>query len=250
MRNKIKVTFLGTAANGGIPQIDCHCQNCSNFNGGKRSRSSILIRINNRKIIIDCGPDFRQQLLKQNLRLMDIDAIVLTHLHWDHCLGLLELTSGKPLEVPIVVPSILMKNLRDHQLFGFIFKSKFAKFQNKIQGTRVEFIEVPHDPNFPAFAVKLKIDTKNIIITPDISSITKKLNREMKKASLVVFDGTFLKENKHGHISIKESASILSMLGKKVIFTHINHSENKRKIISFLKKFKFRLAFDGMFVKV
>lgn len=246
---KIKIKFLGTGANGGVPQIDCRCQNCrSKFS--IRKRSSILIETNNKKIIVDCGPDFHSQLIENSLRLQNISGIIISHLHWDHCLGLPELTSGKKNKIPIIVHKRLQKDIIKNKLFSFIFESGFAKFQDDISNIKIQFIPIPHAPNFKTFAIKLNINKKIIIIATDIFQINSKLIKEIKTANLIIFDATFLNQTKHWHISIKESAPILNSLNKNVIFTHVNHSENSKEIIKFINKFGFKLAFDEMIIKL
>lgn len=243
------IKFLGTGANGGVPQIDCRCKNCkSNLN--IRKRSSILIEANNKKLIIDCGPDFHTQLVDNYLRLQDISAILISHLHWDHCIGLVELTSGKKLKVPIITHKTLQKNLLKNGLFSFIFENGFAKFQAKVSKIKIHFIPIRHAPRFKTFAIKLIINTKIIIIATDILYINNALIKEITNADLVIFDATFLEETKHWHISIKESTPILKTLNNNVIFTHVNHSEKPREIIKFLKTFNFKLAFDEMRIKL
>lgn len=248
-KEKIKIKFLGTAANGGIPQINCRCVNCVS-NLVTRKRSSLLIKFRNQRLIIDCGPDFRTQVLTENLRLQDLSGIVLSHLHWDHCIGLMELAGGKPCQVPVLAANKITSKLTGHELFSFLFKAEFAKFVPEISVTNVNFIEIPHDPNFPTFAIKIVINDKKFLIATDIAKINKTFALEAKNSDLVIFDGTFLNKSKNGHVCIKESASILKKLNKSVIFTHINHSENSKEIISFLSKYGFKLAFDGMVVKI
>ncbi|MDF2577470.1 MAG: lipB [Chlamydiales bacterium] len=85
-----KFLFLGTASSFGVPIVGCSCQVCispSSYN--KRLRSSGLIILEDKKILIDAGPDFRQQALTHAID--HIDAVLLTHSHYDHIAGLDEL---------------------------------------------------------------------------------------------------------------------------------------------------------------
>ncbi len=86
----MKILFLGTGTSTGVPQIACQCKVCqSNEAKDKRLRSSVLVSVGEVNILIDCGPDFRQQALKYNVS--KIDGILLTHEHYDHVSGLDEL---------------------------------------------------------------------------------------------------------------------------------------------------------------
>ena len=171
IKNKLKVTFLGTGSNGGIPQLDCRCENCSS--GEIRRRASILIEYENKKYIIDCGPDFKQQLIGQNLRLQEIDGIILTHLHWDHSIGLFELTSGQKLNIPVFAGKKVIKSLIEEKQFKYVFDVGFAHIGDKIKGIDLSFKEVDHDELFPTYAVRISVDSgKTIIYAPDISKIS------------------------------------------------------------------------------
>lgn len=82
-----RLTFLGTGTSQGVPMIGCNCHVCqSNDLKDKRLRTSALIEVGELKITIDCGPDFRQQMLREQIK--DIDAVMLTHQHKDHTGGL------------------------------------------------------------------------------------------------------------------------------------------------------------------
>ena len=84
---KLSVTFLGTGTSGGVPSIGCNCDVCKSTNPkDKRLRCSVLIETDSTRILLDCGPDFRQQMLKQSFR--KIDAVLLTHIHYDHVAGI------------------------------------------------------------------------------------------------------------------------------------------------------------------
>ncbi|MDU5344782.1 MAG: MBL fold metallo-hydrolase, partial [Prevotella bivia] len=72
MKNNIKVTFLGTGTSNGVPFIGCKCEVCTSTDPhDKRLRSSALIETENTRLLIDCGPDFRQQILPQPFRKID-----------------------------------------------------------------------------------------------------------------------------------------------------------------------------------
>ena len=79
----LQITFLGSGTSQGVPVIACQCAVCKSENSfDKRLRSSILIESENTHIIIDTGPDFRQQMLRANIT--KLDAVVYTHSHKDH----------------------------------------------------------------------------------------------------------------------------------------------------------------------
>ncbi|WP_435355943.1 MBL fold metallo-hydrolase [Emticicia sp. SJ17W-69] len=83
----MQVTFLGTGTSGGIPVLTCGCEICNSLDyRDKRLRVSVWIEIENKSFIIDTGPDFRQQALRE--RIPNIDGIIYTHEHKDHTAGL------------------------------------------------------------------------------------------------------------------------------------------------------------------
>jgi phosphoribosyl 1,2-cyclic phosphate phosphodiesterase len=250
-KNKsIKIIFLGTGANGGVPQLDCRCRNCKDT-VSKRNRSSLLIEFENKKFIVDCGPDFRISLLNNNLRLSDLTGILLSHLHWDHCFGLVELSGGQPQAVPILVPKKIRDQLLMNSYFKYLFDYKFAIFKraNKV-GINLKYHKVYHDPRYPSYALIIKTENKQICIATDIARITNDLIHEFKKADLVIFDGTFLSKSTHSHIAIEKSVLILSKVCKNVIYTHINHSESSELIKDFLSRHKYSLAEDQMSIEI
>jgi hypothetical protein len=88
----IKVTFLGSGTSQGVPLIACSCEVCKSENfKDKRLRSSILVETSKTRVVVDSGPDFRQQLLRE--KITKLDAVVFTHEHKDHIAGLDEVKS-------------------------------------------------------------------------------------------------------------------------------------------------------------
>lgn len=83
----MKLTFLGTGTSQGVPVIGCNCQVCKSPNiKDKRTRTSVWLHDDSTSILIDSGPDFREQALKANIQYLD--AILITHNHRDHVAGL------------------------------------------------------------------------------------------------------------------------------------------------------------------
>ena len=100
---KLELVFLGTGTSQGVPVIGCNCIVCKSKNKkDKRLRSSLLVQVNSHNILIDIGPDFREQMLESNT--IDINGILLTHQHRDHTAGLDDIRpiyylNNKPIEL-------------------------------------------------------------------------------------------------------------------------------------------------------
>jgi len=83
----VKITFLGTGTSQGVPVIACECNTClSSDQHDKRLRTSLLLETDNTVLLFDAGPDFRQQMLRENVK--KLDSIILTHEHKDHISGM------------------------------------------------------------------------------------------------------------------------------------------------------------------
>lgn len=83
----IQLTFLGTGTSTGVPQLMCDCPTClSSDSRDKRLRASALVNVNGLNLLIDCGPDFRTQMLTYGAN-VPLDALLITHSHYDHVGG-------------------------------------------------------------------------------------------------------------------------------------------------------------------
>lgn len=83
----MKITLLGTGTSCGVPVLGCQCDVCTSSDShDKRTRCSALVETDSTRILIDCGPDFRQQMMPQDFR--RIDGILVTHSHYDHVGGI------------------------------------------------------------------------------------------------------------------------------------------------------------------
>ncbi len=118
---KAKLTFLGTGTSQGVPMIGCDCPVCRSADPrDKRLRSSVLVEYGGLSILVDAGPDFRYQMLRQNIR--HIDAILLTHNHKDHTGGLDDIRAYNLIEhhpVNIYCEKYVEDSLREDYSYAF-----------------------------------------------------------------------------------------------------------------------------------
>ena len=97
----MKLTLLGTGTSQGVPTIGCRCEVCrSTDSHDKRLRTSAMLEVDDLRLVIDCGPDFREQMLRTGVR--QIDAILLTHEHKDHTGGLDDVRAFNFVDYPII----------------------------------------------------------------------------------------------------------------------------------------------------
>jgi len=133
----MRVTLLGTGTSQGVPVIACKCDVCRSADAkDKRLRSAIMIEEGSTRIVVDVGPDFRQQMLRHEVG--DLDAILLTHEHADHIFGLDDIRSFNWLRkspMDVYCEPRVQKNLRS--IFNYVFAT------NKYPGTpQMELIEL------------------------------------------------------------------------------------------------------------
>ena len=83
----MKITFLGTGTSTGVPEIGCPCEVCnSSDKRDNRLRTSVLIELEGKRLLLDCGPDFRWQMIQHQT--YHLDAVLISHEHYDHVGGL------------------------------------------------------------------------------------------------------------------------------------------------------------------
>lgn len=112
--SSIRITFLGTGTSCGVPQIGCQCKVCQSSNPkDKRLRCSTLFETDTTTLLVDCGPDFREQMLRAGIS-KPIDACLITHEHYDHVGGIDDLRPFSYLKkLSLYADSLASKHLRE-----------------------------------------------------------------------------------------------------------------------------------------
>lgn len=253
----LKVTFLGTGTSQGIPMIASKDPVClSKDMKDKRLRSSILISWDDLTYVIDCGPDFRQQMLRENVQ--DIHGVFFTHEHADHTAGLDDLRPFcyKIGEMPIYLNQRTLESLE--QRFQYIFSKEnrypgAPSVQPNLVGNapflvddlEVIPIEVMHG-NLPVTAYRIL----DFAYLTDVKSIANSEKEKLKNLDVLVINA--LRIEKHPtHFNLQQALDFVSEIKpKKTYCTHISHKLGFHEAVSKKLPRNVFLSYDGLKIEV
>jgi phosphoribosyl 1,2-cyclic phosphate phosphodiesterase len=251
------LTFLGTGTSTGVPVVCCECPTCTSLNEkNRRLRASVLI---NNSVVIDTGPDFRQQMLKNSVK--SISAVIYTHHHADHILGLDDLRAfnfAQNRSIPLYADTKTSNTLKQ------VFFYAFQHIENELGASppQVEIINItPYQPFVISGLEVLPLPIlhgKNEILgyrigklayLTDCSEIPARTMDYLKNLDLIVLSG--LRFRPHStHLTIQDAIKILEELNpKEAYLTHLSHEvsyEEGNNFIRTLTQKKFELAYDGL----
>lgn len=249
----LKITFLGTGTSQGIPMIASNDPVCLSENPKDiRLRSSILISWDNFFLVIDCGPDFRQQMLREKVAL--INAVLFTHEHADHTAGLDDLRPFcyKIGEMPIYLNQRTLQSLEKRFEYIFSKENRYpgapSVYSNiidessfSLNGLEVIPINVMHG-NLPVTAYRIQ----DFAYLTDVKSVSSEEMEKLKNLDVLVVNALRIEEHPT-HFNLEEALEFVKKIKpKRTYLTHISHKLGFHdQVAKTLPKNVF-LAYDGL----
>jgi phosphoribosyl 1,2-cyclic phosphate phosphodiesterase len=251
------LTFLGTGTSVGVPVIGCSCDVCISTDPcNNRTRASLFISTPEVKILIDSGPDLRQQALRENIT--EIDAVLYTHSHLDHVVGFDELRAfcwGKSDPLPLYASDSCLNALI--RMFGWAFQpdntnSGYIKPDPRPISNKFTIGDLTIYP-LPVIHGTVethgyRFDTPSgfsFAYLPDVKSIPEKTLHLLDHLDLLIIDS--LRSTPHStHLSLPEVIAIVETLSpKRTLLTHISHEMDHATLSASLTK-NISPAYDGL----
>ncbi len=248
--------FLGTGGSAGVPVITCKCEVCqssSPFN--KRFRPSGLLTVGRKKLLIDVGPDFRDQALRYGIE--DLDGVLLTHTHYDHIGGIDELRIfylKHKRRLPTLSSIETYDELRHRFHYLFMTKQADGTLQSQLDFTilqedfgKVNFLGIPIE-YVSYFQANMKVSgyrIKNFAYISDIRQYDDEVVEKLQGVETLVLSALRY-DPTEVHFTIEEAIAFSEKVGaKQTFFTHIAHELDHDKTNQKLTP-QIRLAHDGL----
>ena len=253
----MKLTFLGTGTSQGVPVIACNCHVCQSVDfKDKRLRSAIHVEIENQSFVIDTGPDFRQQMLRE--RIKRIDAILFTHEHKDHTAGLDDIRSynfRQEMDMPIYGHERVIKQLKKE--FAYVFaehkypgapRIEINSIDNtpfSINGITIIPIEVMHH-QLSVFGFRFD----DMAYITDAKSISEDEKKKLSGLKILVLNA--LQKSPHiSHFTLAEATEMALEIGaEKTYLTHISHNLGAHRDVEKELPDNIHLAYDGLKISI
>ena len=254
----MKVTILGSGTSQGIPVIGCYCEVCQSIDPrDKRLRVSVYIQTdNNKDLLIDCSPDLRQQFLANKIE--HVDAVLLTHEHNDHMIGLDDL---RPINfkqgavLPFYAMPRVIKDVTER--FNYVFRENPYPGGPRIEthvidgdhiniaGVDIKCINIMHG-RLPILGYRID----DFAYITDIKSIEE--GQKLKLLGLKVLIISTLQIEKHfSHMNLEETLTLVAELKPETTFlTHMGHRLAKHEDLLKMLPENVYPAYDGMILHI
>ncbi len=251
------VTFLGTGTSQGVPVIACDCEVCrSEDRHDKRLRTSIMLRDGEKVIVIDSGPDFRYQMLRENVQ--RLDAIVFTHEHKDHIAGLDDIRAfNYKQQGPIDIYATTRVQEALKREFHYIFAE--FEYPGIPQLTLHTIDNTPFDVSgitfIPIEVMHYKLPVLGFRINDftyitDAKTVSPEEVQKIKGTRILVINA-LQRQNHISHFTFDEAIAFAESIGaEKTYFTHISHRLGKHAEVSEALPPGIELAYDGLVVEI
>lgn len=252
----MKVTFLGTGTSTGVPEVGCKCEVCTSANRkDKRLRASVLVHTQGRQILIDCGPDFRQQILDKEF--VRMDGVLITHEHYDHVGGLDDL---RPFcrfgDVQLYAENSVIKNLKMRIPYSFT--------ENKYPGVPTFHLnEVCINESFWIEDVEIKpirlmhyklpilgYRINNFAYLTDLKYIPEEEFEKLENLDVLVINALRIEEHM-SHENLSEALNNIRRISpQKTYLTHMSHHMGLHEEVQKTLPVGVYLSYDGLEISV
>lgn len=250
------VTFLGTGTSQGVPVVACSCDVCINAQQkDHRLRTSVLVEVDDLIICIDAGPDFRQQMLRENVQ--KLDAIVITHSHRDHIAGLDDVRSFNYLSkrpVDIYATSNDQKEIKRE--FSYAFNNKYPGLPRfnfitindndfYVKNTKITPVSVLH---FNMEVLGFRIG--DFAYVTDTNYIPPSSLAKLEDCKVLVINA--LRRRKHAsHFNLEEALRVIEFLKPDTAYlSHIGHLMGFHKDLEKELPIGVNVAYDGLKIEL
>lgn len=258
MSDRLKVTFLGTGTSQGVPVIGSDHPVCLSQNPkDKRLRVSVLLSWNDYTYVIDCGPDFRQQMLTNAVH--RLDGILFTHEHADHTAGIDDIRPYffRQGDIPIYAHARVISSLKRRFDYIFADENRYpgapAVTVNEVRNdvpfelgdTQVTPIEADHN-RLPVLGFRLK----GFTYLTDVKRISDDEVKKIKGTKVLVVNA-LREQQHHSHFNLEEAIAFAEGISpEKTYFTHISHLLGFHDEVEKSLPEHMHLAYDNLVIDV
>lgn len=253
----MKLTFLGTGTSVGVPTIGCSCKVCKSHDPrDRRTRCSAMVETEQTRIVIDCGPDFREQMLRQEFR--KIDAVLVTHSHYDHVGGMDDLRPFCQFgDINVYSDSISEKSLRSMMPYCFVehpypgvpkisLHDIHPHQELKINELTVIPLKVMHD-KLPILGYKIG----RLAYITDMKTIPEGEIDYLQDIDYLVVNALRFTKPHHSHMLVDEALEFARKTSAKQVFlTHMCHDIGLIDEANAALPQGVQLAYDGLSVEI